>query len=249
MNMGHKLKKIKKTTWLIILITGVTILCFYITLQLWWCNPFQLYQDAFARYGTFIGGSLGVILSAANICLLLYIWYKQSQQADIQNFEGRFFELLKIRIQLRDGIKYNEKPRKPEQNVHLGKIPECYGNDAINAISNEISLTNNVNPDSKDEMRRDIYLQHSRYLRHFFDFSLSLYEYIDQCTIISEEQRREYVDIVINSASYDESLLWILVQTDYDTTVREGLTQLERYDLLNKKYKLGRRLVKKTISE
>ncbi|MBL7974285.1 MAG: hypothetical protein JNJ85_05205, partial [Candidatus Kapabacteria bacterium] len=122
------------------------------------------------------------------------------------------------------------------------------GNDAIYAISKEISETYK-NLSTSLEKRREIYYRHSNYLRHFFDFTLTMLEYIDTRKVLNQKQKQEYVDLVVESASYDESMLWVLLQTDYDESKRKTKPQIDRLNDLDLKYDIMRRLVFQEVNE
>jgi hypothetical protein len=217
------------------IISGIIMLAVWV---LWLSYPTQDYQNAFDRYGSFISGSLGVILGTANIIVLIMIWNQQSHLSAIQNTEQMFFHLLSVRIELLNNVKY-----KPKEGSDLLILK---GQEAIIQMANDIKEMggNNI---IKDMTR--YYLHQSEHLRHYFDFILDFFEFIDQQNHLTYEQKSRLIKLAVDAFSYDESLVFKLVEFDYDSprinkkTGKELPTQSARLKALDNKYDVLYRLV------
>jgi hypothetical protein len=214
---------------------GITVLCFGIVWYLFIANPFTNYQESFSNYGTFLQGTLGVVLTAANVLLLIWIWWKQKEESGIKHIEDRFFHLLTIRKEMRSEIRAyshhdngNNKHYKPER-----------GNDAINELAGSFASAQNnaTNQEELIENLKILYRRNGAYLRHYFDFILFIIDYIDNQRILSKEQKFDFIRVLTADSSYNELLIWNLMLCDYE----EGeMRQEERLLNLHEKYDLFR---------
>ncbi len=136
----------------LILVGGVTSTVF-IYIQILFSYKYNLkdtrFYDSFSAYGSFMQGTLGVVLSALNIFFLIYIWNKQKMENEKQQIEKQFYYLLSIRKEIRDEIKYDKnsivnKQRSQDLDIplsidsHTSNILES--KEAINKIAQEFAI-------------------------------------------------------------------------------------------------------------
>ncbi|MBL7999099.1 MAG: hypothetical protein JNL32_10730 [Candidatus Kapabacteria bacterium] len=228
----------KYITW-IPFVSGITLIAIWV---LWLCYPTQYYQDAFDRYGSFISGLLGTVLGTANIIILIRIWNEQSHLSAVQNTEQMFFNLLTVRLQLLQNVKY--KSENDEYAVNL------IGQSAIIQMAKDITNIQSEHNNIKfTSLMKDYYKRQSEHLRHYIDYTLDMFEYVDKQHHLSKEQRTNLIRLAVDAFSYDESLVFTLVSYDYDSPRRSNLngeqlpTQLDRLNVLNAEYDVLYRLV------
>ncbi len=207
-------------------VSGLTTMCFIFT----WClfNIRWDLQNAFSAYGTFIAGTVGVGLSAANVFFLLYIWDKQKKEYERQkneyerrNIEDRFFHLLTMRKDMRSEIRaYSQHDNSNDKQYY----PER-GNDAINKLAGSFADYQKNYPSNEWQKNLGrLYYQSSEYLRHYYDFILYILEYIDCQTLLTPKQKLEYIRVLTTDSSYNELLIWKLMDYDYadNVAIKQG---------------------------
>ncbi|MBI3232943.1 MAG: hypothetical protein HYZ42_02700, partial [Bacteroidetes bacterium] len=133
--------KIFKRT-LIGIVTIVPILLVVI-LYYFRANNSTYYTDAFSDYGSFIGGVLGVALSAVNVLFLVYIWNKQKTQFEQQEvMQQKRFDTE----QSEQKRQFNSQIDEQKKQFELERIEERFFNllQMKKEIRDEVRLNKNI---------------------------------------------------------------------------------------------------------
>ncbi len=218
-----------------LLITLISLFIVIVFLVVWWLFVVNAhstaYQTSFSNYGTFLAGTLGVVLTAFNVFYLLHTWKKQKNVSERQEIESRFFNLLALRNEMRDEIRLDSNP-------HL------HGNEALNHLAG--LLKSEVNDLTRGIEERDnrvaaLYAQNSE-LRHYLDMILFIVEFITNKEILTLAQKLEYINVLKANSSANEVFVWMLMRFDYEVVgFEEGFKEhIQKIKQVNKKNKLFR---------
>lgn len=216
-------------------LTAITIVFAVTIWALFILNPTSEYQASFSNYGTFLSGTLGIVFAAINTFFLVYFWHVQKVDSLKQEVESRFFNLLTIRNQMRKEIKQLNYIRETINKEYVKEYFPERGNDALNSLAESLYDTQRNSPtgESQKERAQKLYFNNGEYLRHYFDFILFVMEYIDKQSDLSFEQKKEFINVIKADSSYNEMLVWKLMEYDYED---HSISQTPRLKKLEEKY-------------
>lgn len=211
---------------------GLLIVIFWFFWQVIMKNiPNGLYLNSFSVYGTFLAGTLGVVLSAVNVLFLLYIWKEQREVMERQQFEQRFFNLLTMRDKARDEVRY----------VLGGINGQLSGVEAISKLAKCFNQTTDKYNDSQNHSertreRKELYKDHRNTLRPYFDLILYIFKFVSEQSSLTKSQKNEYVNLLMVSTPHDEVMVWVLMK--YDDNQFEENNQAKRFQDIIDEYNI-----------
>jgi hypothetical protein len=146
-NCCPQLKKplMRKLFWLIsllLIIVGIVILWVFfdnLSIEYRYSGDGKILLDKTAQVGDFIGGVVGTIFSLAGFVALLLTLYNQSDTSYKEQFEGKFFELIKIHRDNVKEINIRRKLRDKEEIIDF----EFNGRKAFKTIVSDFVICRN----------------------------------------------------------------------------------------------------------
>jgi Putative phage abortive infection protein len=128
-----------------LMILGVCSFLFAAYLFIWksgetpnlWGN---INTEFFDRFGSFIGGTIGMILSFASTMLLIHTIHEQDIDAQKQKIESRFFELLKFHRENCNEIKLQAKEGREVFKWLQREFYKCY--EVVDFSTRGLTLSN-----------------------------------------------------------------------------------------------------------
>jgi len=199
----------------IFIAVGILLIVAIIYLLNFASHPISKSTENWGQFGAYIGGVAGVFLTLLTVILLIKTLDSQNKNANINQFESSFFELLRLHKEITDRIIGNvniqvEKSGIDENDIHKGlkffeklseKIKWHYDDspdNLLNRITNDPAYEELLSDEQLMQKEIDTYYNEfyrgkESELGHYFRSLYHLVKFVDDSSI---EKKKRYIDLI-----------------------------------------------------
>ncbi len=227
-------------SFIFILTGGITLLVFLAYFTQFKGMALSKNNSDWGDFGSYIGGTLGIILTTANLIFLYYTFREQQNLNAQQQFENTFFNLLANHKQLVE--ESFDSKREIDYQIEKAQIDEISGYQLLDYYreieetklneyfklldtSNSISVRNKYSLNHK--ALDNSYVSSKDYLVSITNNIVDIYLYIKETTAITQSLREFYINTFLRSLRRSEKffLMLLYIQQRSPIAEKKGLTK------------------------
>lgn len=209
-------------------------------------GSFSSKSDDWGDFGSYIAGTLGIVLSTANFIFLYLTFREQQVKSDRQQFESSFFNLIKIhqdfvtetsdyKKRIDHQTADNEKLKGYElleyyRQIEEGKMVQLYFSDLKQKKQkNYLKLFGDDKYLLNYQLRKNEFILGKEYLRAVYESIIAIYTFIKDSTMIKDRDKPYFFGILSRALRQSEKfiLFAFYIQEDRRKPAVEPLKQFD----------------------